>query len=109
VPVKLKVAPKTINFGKVKMGRAKLKNVSISNPRGTKKHPGLPVIMEGAPSIADFAVANNCPATLQPGGKCQIQVTFRPSSTGKMSDSLTIKDNAISDPQVVHLVGIGEP
>ena len=107
--VKLKVTPKTLNFGKVKMGGSKSKNVSVANPKGKKKHPGLPVIMEGAPSIADFAVTNNCPAMLEPGAKCQIQVTFRPTSTGKMSDSLSIKDNAISDPQTVHLVGTGEP
>ena len=88
-------------------GGAKSKPVTISNPKGKKKHPGLPVIMEGAPSVGDFTVADSCPAILQPGAKCKLGVTFKPSSLGKISDTLTIENNAVSDPQVVHLVGTG--
>jgi len=83
--------------------------VIIANPKGKKKHPGLPVIIEGAANVGNFTVANNCPAILAPGGKCKIAVTFTPGSLGKATDSLTIKDNAVSDPQLVHLVGTGEP
>ena len=108
VPVKLKIKPKNLNFGKVTVGSSKSKNVGISNPKGKKKHPGLPVIVEGVPNVADYKVINKCPVTLAPGGKCQIQVTFAPTSVGKMNDSLTIEDNAIGDPQTVHLVGAGK-
>ncbi len=108
MPVKLKIKPKTLNFGKVKIGSSKSKNVSISNPKGNKKHPGLAVIIEGVPNIADYTVTNNCPATLMPGAKCKIEVTFVPTSTGKISDSLMIDDNATGDPQMVHLIGTGK-
>ncbi len=108
VPVKLKIKPRALNFGKVKVGSSKSKNVSVSNPKGNKKNPGIPVIIRGVPNVADYTAINNCPATLPPGGKCKIQVTFTPSSTGEVKDSLMIDDNAMGDPQMVHLIGTGK-
>lgn len=108
MPVKLKIKPKTLDFGNVKMGAKKSMNVSVANPKGKKKKHGLPVIIEGAPSLADFTVSNDCPAMLTPGHKCKIGVTFTPTAKGKVSDSLTIHDNAIGGQQTVHLVGAGE-
>ena len=68
----------------------------------------MPVIIEGAPSVANFTVSNKCPAMLEHGAKCQIQVTFSPTAVGKVDDSLSIHDNAIGGMQTVYLVGTGK-
>ena len=82
--------------------------MSVSNPKGKKKKPGIPVIIRGVPNVADYTVTNNCPLTLEPGAKCKIRVTFTPTAVGKMNDSLTIDDNAVGDSQSVHLEGTGK-
>ena len=108
VPVKLKIKPKTLDFGTVKVGRSKSEHVSISNPKGSKKKLGLPVLIEGVSDGTDYKLTNNCPATLPPGGKRQIEVTFAPMSPGKKNDSLSIDDNANGEPQHVNLKGTGK-
>ena len=82
--------------------------MKISNPEGSKKHPGLPVLIEGVSDVTDYKLVNNCPPTLAPGGKCQIDVTFDPMSSGKKDDSLSIDDNANGEPQHVKLKGTGK-
>ena len=55
----------------------------------------------------DFLQINNCPASLAPGGRCQIMISFRPTTTGTRTGSLTITDNAPDSPQVSKLSGTG--
>jgi hypothetical protein len=55
----------------------------------------------------DFAQTNNCPASLAPGKKCTISVSFTPSQLGSRSASLTFTDNAADSPQNVLLTGTG--
>jgi len=83
-------------------------NVNVANPKGKKKKPGMPVIIEGVQDVANFTVTNKCPGMLEHGAKCQIQVTFTPTAVGKVNDSLNIHDNAIGGMQTVHLVGTGK-
>ena len=47
VNVTLKVKPKTLKLGTVAVGQSgNPKNVTVSNPKGSTKHPGLPVLIE---------------------------------------------------------------
>jgi len=57
---------------------------------------------------ADFVQANNCPASLAPGKKCSIQVTFTPSILGPESAFVLINDNAAGSPHNIFLVGSGK-
>jgi hypothetical protein len=70
---------------------------------------GLPVVIEGDSAGSDFkATTGNCPAILDAGAKCSLDVTFMPMTKGKKSASLSMDDNASGAPQQVHLKGIGK-
>ena len=58
-------------------------------------------------ATGDYAQSNNCTTTLSAGSKCTVSVTFAPSVSGNRSGTLTITDNAQSNPQTVSLTGIG--
>jgi Abnormal spindle-like microcephaly-assoc'd, ASPM-SPD-2-Hydin len=58
-------------------------------------------------NASDFAQTNNCPATLNAGTNCTINVTFTPTAGGSRSASVTITDNAAGSPQSVALTGTG--
>lgn len=55
----------------------------------------------------DFSQTNNCGSGLAAGGSCTVAVTFRPTSAGTRTGSLTIQDNASGSPQSVPLSGTG--
>jgi hypothetical protein len=109
VPVKLKISPASLNFGTVKVGSSKgPKNITVSNPKGSKKKPGITVLMEGLSGEASpFGVTNDCDAPLPAGEKCTIGVTFTPTVAQTYKATLTIIDNAESEPQSVKLAGKG--
>jgi hypothetical protein len=84
-------------------------NITVTNPKGSKKKPGLTVLMEGVSGVVDsYKVTNGCNTPLAPGGKCAINVTFMPTATGAQNATLMIMDNAANDPQQVKLVGTGK-
>jgi hypothetical protein len=55
----------------------------------------------------DFTFTSTCVSTLQPGANCSLIVTFKPTTTGSRSASITITDNAPGSPQSVALSGTG--
>jgi hypothetical protein len=110
VPVKLKISPTSLNFGTAKIGSHKgPRNVTVSNPKGSKKKPGITVLMGGVDGVGNpFSVTNGCVAPLPPGGKCMISVTFAPTAAGSSKAKLMIIDNAEHEPQSVKLKGKGK-
>jgi YVTN family beta-propeller protein len=109
VAVTLKVAPKTLNFGKVALHTpSKAKPVKITNPKGNKKHPGVAVTIEMISGAPEFSETNDCPAMLAAGSPCTVSVTFTPTATGLQTGTLMIKDNAIGMTQTVKLMGKGK-
>lgn len=65
----------------------------------------------GGTNKADFFLPpNNCPASpvgLSPGASCSFGITFTPASIGSRSATLTVNDNAVTNPQVLTLSGTG--
>jgi hypothetical protein len=59
------------------------------------------------PDAGDFAESNNCPATMAAAASCLITVTFRPTTQGVRTASVSIADNAPGSPQTVPLTGRG--
>ncbi|MGA8795430.1 MAG: choice-of-anchor D domain-containing protein [Candidatus Binatus sp.] len=108
--VKLEIQPKALNFPATAVGTSsKPKTVKVSNPKGSKKHPGLPVLIEmvsGDPTV--FTEVNDCPPTLVAGAVCSIEVTFTPNAAAEEFGTLVITDNANSNPQTVQLKGRGK-
>ena len=109
VAVTLKIKPKSIKFPKTTVGTtSKPKTVKVSNPKGKKKHPGLPVLIEMITDPGVFMETNNCPASLAAGAACSISMTFKPSGAAKQTGTLTITDNANGSMQKVPLSGTGK-
>jgi hypothetical protein len=61
-----------------------------------------------ATSTADFGTLSNCTNSVQPGMNCTIGVFFDPTTSGTITGSLLITDNAGGSPQTVALSGSGE-
>jgi hypothetical protein len=100
----------------VKVGGQKgPKNISVRNPKGSKKKPGITVLIEGVAGAESglspaqtFFVDNGCNAPLAPGAECKIGVTFKPTAPGTDAATLTIIDNAEPGMQTVKLKGKGK-
>lgn len=54
-----------------------------------------------------FAQTNNCGSTVNPSASCTLTVTFKPTTTGTLTGSIAITDNAPNSPQNVTLSGTG--
>jgi hypothetical protein len=109
VPVTLKIKPTSLKFGSVTVGSHKDKSVSVTNPKSSKKKPGLTVLMEGVSGVVSpYSVTNGCDGPLEPGGKCTIDITFMPTAPGPQDGTLMIIDNAEHAPQSVMLTGKGK-
>ncbi len=55
----------------------------------------------------NFAVADDCGATLAVDATCTLSITFTPSAVGTFSGTVTITDNATDSPQTIALTGTG--
>ncbi len=110
VPDRLKVTPSSKNFGKVKVGRAESATLTLVNQakKGVPITFGHPMAMIPASGPEFSTVSTTCAAQLMPRMKCKLTVEFRPMSTGPVSSTLTILDNAANANQVVPLSGTGE-
>jgi subtilase family serine protease len=109
VPVTLKISPKSLKFSKTTVGTpSKPKTVKVSNPKGSSKHPGLPVSIDMISDSAMFTETNTCSASLAAGASCSITVTFTPSAASKQTGTLTITDNTNGGRQTVPLSGTGK-
>jgi hypothetical protein len=112
----LKVKPLSLveNFGKVSVGKSKVKTLTLSNP--AKSGPpisfGNPLATVPPTSPQEFGFptsgTTNCPAQLFPKKKCTLKVIFAPATPGQKSSAVTIFDNAGNANQVVTLTGTGK-
>jgi Abnormal spindle-like microcephaly-assoc'd, ASPM-SPD-2-Hydin len=83
---------------------------------GTSSQP-LPVTLTNSGTAAltistisattDFTQTNNCGSSLAAAASCTINVTYSPDSTGSLSGTLSVTDNASGSPQTVSLSGTG--
>jgi hypothetical protein len=100
------LSPTSLSFGNQAIDvTSAVKKVTLTSS-GTVNLTISKIAITGA-NAGDFAQTNNCPATLAPGKKCTISVTFAPSQIGSRSASLTLTDNAADSPQNVPLTGKG--
>ncbi len=64
-----------------------------------------PLTISGIAVSANFAETNTCGTTLAAGANCAINVTLAPNTTGSVTGTVTITDNAAGSPQTVSLKG----
>jgi hypothetical protein len=55
----------------------------------------------------DYAETNNCGGSVSGGASCTISATFAPKTTGTLTGSISVTDNATGSPQTMALTGAG--
>ncbi len=100
------VSPTSLSFGNQAIDTTSaVKTVTLTSA-GTANLVLSSIAITGT-NAGNFAQTDNCPASLAPGKKCTVNVTFTPSHLGSRSASLTFTDNAAGSPQNVPLAGKG--
>jgi hypothetical protein len=106
----LSVKPVKLKLGKQVFGTAGTtsapKKVTLAN-KGT-----APIALLDFSTQGDFAIdaaTSTCGASLAPGTKCLLMVTFTPTALGDRVGQLTITHDAAGSPQTVALSGKGVP
>ena len=115
---KLKITPKTLNFGDVAIGASPIKSVKIVNAgKAKKKKVPLPVLIEMETGVTNpFSLTQQCDdddlgpkAKHVKPGSCEVSVKFTPTAAMKYSGTLTIDTNLESKPdRSVKLEGTGK-
>jgi CSLREA domain-containing protein len=102
-PIKLTVSPNPLGFGKVKMGNAPVKSVTLHNKSTTIDMISNVLVTGPFFSLQD----NGCAAGVPPGGTCQISVSFAPMARGNKSGKLVFTDQSKKPGHKVKLTGKG--
>ena len=101
------VSPTSLNFGTVAVGSTSpQQNVTVTNV-GTTTVTFTGFVFAGT-AAGDYLIsANTCGATIAPGANCSVEVKFKPTTTGKRSAKLNVKNDGGGSPASVSLTGTG--
>jgi hypothetical protein len=67
----------------------------------------VPLHITAVTATGDFTAVNLCPKALQPGGYCNLGITFTPTAAGTRTGTLSVYDDAIGSPQTFSITGNG--
>jgi hypothetical protein len=97
------VSSSLLRFGKQAVGTTSVpRHVTLTNSGSAALQ------LTSVTASGNFAETNNCKAILPIGQSCDINVVFKPTTTGLKAGNITITDNASDSPQVIHLDGTGD-
>jgi Ca2+-binding RTX toxin-like protein len=106
VPAVLGVAG-SLDFSVQRINTNTTKSLTVTNTgTATLVFATNPISTSGAPFIN--ATMGSCGASLAPGKKCSISVTFRPTAIVAYTGTLTLLSNATNSPTTVALKGSGK-
>ena len=96
----------SLSYGSVFRGQSSApQSVTLTNTgAGAVTITSIAVTGSGASS---YVFANNCGASLAAGANCIIHGHFAPTTSGSLSATITITDNATGSPQTITLSGTG--
>jgi hypothetical protein len=87
-------------------------------PVGTSSPPMITTVTNGGSGLVrvddifasgiDFTQTNSCGDSLAPGSSCQIQVIFKPATTGTRIGVLSVMVSSPGSPYYVVLTGVGQ-
>lgn len=100
------LSPTTLTFASTTQGvTTAAQIITLSNPgTGALSITGISI---GGTNASSFATTNNCGASLAVAASCSISVTFTPTTTGSLTASVSVADNATGTPQSATLAGTG--
>ncbi|HET6180106.1 MAG TPA: FG-GAP-like repeat-containing protein [Candidatus Sulfotelmatobacter sp.] len=96
------LAPASLTF------RTQIVDTTSTAQTVTLTNSGLGILNISKIAVAaPFSQTNSCGSTVSPAASCTITVTFRPTTIGPLTGSVSITDNASVSPQKVPLTGTG--
>ena len=98
-PATVSLAPATLTFAEQSVG-----NSSAAQPV-TLSNTGNQILTLVLSVSANFTETDNCGIALAAGANCTINVSFAPTTSGTLTGTLSIADNATDSPQTVTLSG----
>jgi hypothetical protein len=98
----VKLSPTSLTFPtQVVFTTSKAKTVTLTNT-------GLGILNIKSIAVSGpFAQTNTCGTTVASGASCTFTVTFKPTTIGTLTGSVSLTDNAPASPQKIALTGIG--
>ncbi|MBV9609817.1 MAG: choice-of-anchor D domain-containing protein, partial [Acidobacteria bacterium] len=101
------LAPTTISFGNQVINTASSQSPLVITNNGTANLVITAIGVTGTDAAVFSASSGSLPVTVTPGNSTTVNVTFKPTTTGAKSASLTVTDNVAGSPQSVPLTGTG--
>ena len=107
----ISIVPYKLNFGNETLSiTSPLQQISIVNPSTAPLTITQILVGQVGTSSTVFTETDNCLGTIPAGSFCTMSVFFTPASTGQVTDTITITDNAGAIPgtqQIITLSGSG--
>ena len=102
------VAPNPVSFPTISQGGTSTPiGVTVTNSgTGTLN---IASVVVGGSTPGDFTTTNTCSGAISSMGTCAITVTFVPTASGQLSETITLTDNAPGSPQVINVSGTANP
>jgi glucuronoarabinoxylan endo-1,4-beta-xylanase len=100
----ISLTPAAITFG------AQLVSTSSTAVTVTLLNNGTAPLVISSIAMAsgvNFSQSNACPGSVAPNASCTINVTFSPTVTGTLNDTVQVNDNAAGTPHTVGVTGTG--
>ena len=96
------LAPAKVVFGPAMIGQTVSGKATLSNTGAAPLN-----LANVATSGDSFSLSSSCGSSLAPGARCVISLTFAPTTSGALTGSLIVTDDAGDSPQTVVLAGTG--
>jgi alpha-1,3-glucanase-like protein/F5/8 type C domain-containing protein/HYDIN/CFA65/VesB family protein/centrosomal CEP192-like protein len=98
----LNPSPSSLSFAGTIVGNtAASQTVTVTNSGTTT------ATVSGVTASGDFSQTNNCASTIAVGASCTVTVSFKPTTGGTRTGSISIASNANNSPTVIALTGSG--
>ncbi len=97
------LTPGSSFFGNVPLGSTYTNTLTLGNRLTTAVKINSITTTPGS-----FSTVSNCPSSLPPSHQCQLTVTFKPTTAGAKTGTITIKDSdTATSPEIISLTGVG--
>jgi hypothetical protein len=100
------LSPSTLSFAATVQGYASATQAITLKNTGSSTLTISGIAFSGA-NPTSFTQTNTCGTSVAANATCTLSVTFKPTTTGALTASLTITDNAYTSPQTISLSGTG--
>ncbi len=106
-PLTVTVSPATLTFASTNVGATTAAQAVTIKNTGTTAVTLTSETLTGTNASSYLISGNTCTSSLAVSATCIVSVEFKPTTTGTLTASLSVADNATGSPQSVALSGIG--